>query len=308
MSLGTPCIDVLLPTWNGERFLRAQLDSLLAQQGASIRILVHDDASDDGTWRLSQSYAARHGNIALHTGPHLGVVGNVNRLLRLSEQENTSGYFALCDQDDIWYPRKLTRSMQAMRLLERRHGVGRPLLVCADARCVDARGRPLRASFLRGLGLPPHWGRDLRQVLVMSHALGCTCLGNAALRRLALPLPAAEEIFMHDWWLLLVASCFGATHYIHEPLLDYRQHEANTLGARGRKTAFLQCLAASRERARRSQRQARTLLRRYEDRMDAAALRAVRAWADMPETPWCLRQWLCRRHGFAKPGWARLWT
>lgn len=308
MNHERPRIDILLPTWNGERFLQAQLASLLTQHGVSVRILVHDDSSDDGTWRLAQTCAARHRNIVLHTGPHVGVVGNVSRLLELSEHENRAGYFALCDQDDIWYPHKLARSMQAMRQLERRCGTGRPLLVCADARCVDAQGRPLHASFLRGLGLSPRWGHDLRQALVMSHALGCSCLGNAALRRLALPLPPADAIFMHDWWLLLVAACFGATHCISEPLLDYRQHEGNMLGVRKPKDGILQRLAASRECARRSQRQARTLLRRYENQMDAAALRMTRAWADMPETPWWLRQWLCRKHGFGKPGWARLWT
>ena len=148
MNHERPRIDILLPTWNGERFLQAQLASLLTQHGVSVRILVHDDASDDGTWRLAQTCAARHRNIVLHTGPHVGVVGNVSRLLELSEHENRAGYFALCDQDDIWYPHKLARSMQAMRQLERRCGTGRPLLVCADARCVDAQGRPLCASLV----------------------------------------------------------------------------------------------------------------------------------------------------------------
>lgn len=308
MSQGTPLIDILLPTWNGERFLREQLDSLLAQHGVAIRILVRDDASGDGTWHLLQAYAARHDIIALHAGARLGVVGNVGRLLTLSERENKAGYFALCDQDDVWYPHKLAESMQVMRRLERRYGSDRPLLVCSDARCVDCAGRQLHASFLHALGLSPRWGRDLRQVLVMSHALGCSCLGNAALRQRALPLPAADDIFMHDWWLLLVSSCFGVVHCIAEPLLEYRQHGANRLGARRQKTAFMQRLRASRESARCSQRQARTFLQRYESQMDISALQMVRAWADMPETPWLLRQWLCHKHGFAKPGWACVLT
>ena len=302
-----PLIDILLPTWNGAAFLPAQLDSLLRQQDVSTRILLRDDGAEDGTCVIVRRFAERHGQLLPHAGPRLGVVGNVDALLSRSEAEDAAGYFALCDQDDIWYPHKLAVSLQAMRALEKRFGPEKPLLVCGDARCVTADGRPLHASFLKRMGLPPDWGDDLRHVLVMSHALGCTCLGNAALRRLALPLPEAEAIFMHDWWLLLVAVSFGAVHCLDMPLLEYRQHAANVLGAtrRGRPR---QRLAAWRDGARRTQRQARTFLERYAGQLDPAQRQIVQAWAFMPERPWLLRRWRCWRQGFAKPGLARLWT
>lgn len=298
-------IDILLPAWNGERFFQAQLDSLLAQQKVDSRIVVRDDASDDGTLGLARAYAARHANIEVHAGPRLGVVGNINWLLTRSAGEERADYFALSDQDDVWHPHKLSREMDAMHALECRFGSEAPLLVCSDARCVDAQSRELHPSFLKQLGVPSDWGKDLRQTLVMSHALGCSCLGNAALRRLALPIPAAEDIFMHDWWLLLVAMCFGAAYCIHEALLDYRQHAGNVLGAKG-KGRFLQRLAASRQHARRSQRQAQTFLIRFADKLDTWQRDAVRAWAFMPISPLWYRLWLCQRHGFAKPGLIRL--
>lgn len=299
-------IDILLPTYNGERFLRELMDSLLAQKDVATRIIVRDDASSDTTLETVWSYA-RHASIVIHSGSQIGVVGNVDRLLALSEQEGKAHYFALCDQDDVWYPYKLDISMQAMRLLESRHGKEVPLLVCSDARCVDARGHPLHPSFLHRLGLSADWGDDLRKVLVMSHVLGCSCLGNTALRRQALPIPSGEDIFMHDWWLLLVATCFGAVQCIGQALLDYRQHSANTLGVRGQGT-LLQRLMLGRENTGRSQRQARTFLERYAHRLNISQSRTVYAWAHMPERPWWLRRWLCWRHGFAKPGLARLLT
>lgn len=298
-------IDILLPAWNGERFFQAQLNSLLAQQKVNSRIIVRDDASDDGTFCLARTYAARHANIEVHAGPRLGVVGNINWLLARSATEDKASYFALSDQDDVWHPHKLSREMDTMHTLEYRFGSDTPLLVCSDARCVDDQNCELHPSFLKQLGVPSDWGKDLRQTLVMSHALGCSCLGNTALRRLALPIPAAEDIFMHDWWLLLVAMCFGAVDCIHEPLLDYRQHVGNVLGAKG-KGRFLQRLAASRRYAWRSQRQARTFLTRFADKLDNWQRDAVYTWAFMPISPLWYRHWLCWRHGFAKPGLMRL--
>lgn len=295
-----PAIDVLMPTYNGARFLRPMLDSVLGQKKTPIRLYVRDDSSADETLNILDRYAQENDCIEVLSGARLNVVANINALMTRSEQIG-SAYFALADQDDIWFPDKIARQYALMQSLEQHHGAECPILLYADAHCVDERGTMLAPSFLQQMGIPQGWGRDLRQALVMSPALGCTCMGNAALRRMALPLPQGENIFMHDWWLLLVACCFGVAHCQPEPLVAYRQHSANVFGIP--KTRRLrQMLLDSQTNAQRTQRQAAEFLKRYADRMDSAQREIVHAWAQMPPAPRVRRLWQCWRAGFGKPG------
>lgn len=298
-----PRISIILPTYNGNRFLAEQLDSLLAQKKVKLDILMRDDSSADNTVAIAKEYEARTQGtctMAVHVGPRLGVVANVGTLLELASRNNAQ-YFALADQDDIWYPQKLAEEIAAMHDLEGQFGSNVPLLVCSDARCVDASGKPLHNSFLKKLGASKDWGHNLQQALVMSWALGCSCLGNQALLRMALPLPAHKEIFMHDWWLLLVAQSFGAVKCLRKPLLDYRQHENNVIGDKPRKNLF-QRLVALKSSALQTQRQARTFLFRYKQILTTEQSDLISNWANMPETPWLYRRWKCWQHGFRKPG------
>jgi hypothetical protein len=294
-------VDILLPTHNGERYLSVQLESLQSQYGVSANILARDDASTDATLGILRSFADKDPNMRVLHGERLGVVGNVSALLAESDLGKSSPYFALADQDDLWHPHKLRVLYDAMKALEARHGSDVPLLVCSDARCVDEQGQELHPSFLRLMGIPAHWGNNLRDVLVMSFALGCSCMGNAALRRMATPLPLKDDaLFMHDWWLLLIASCFGAVHCIRQPLLDYRQHADNTLGARG-SGSLLERLLRTRQNTKRTQQQAATFLDCFWEKLTPAQRTDIVNWANMPTTH-IARLWRCWRQGFGKPG------
>lgn len=296
-------VTTVLPTYNGSRFLPQQLDSLIAQRNVRQDILIRDDSSTDDTLDIAKAYKKNSQGdctITIHVGPRRGVVANVNTLLNLASRTRAP-YFALADQDDIWYPHKLEEELSAIHDLERQFGSEAPLLVCSDARCVDGDGKLIHNSFLTKLGISPKWGNSLQQALVMSWALGCSCLGNRALLNMALPLPSHKEIFMHDWWLLLVAQSFGAVRCLGKPLLDYRQHEDNVVGAISRKT-FLQRLKALRLNARQTQLQAQTFLFRYRHQLTAEQRSIVSNWAYMPETPWLYRRWKCWKQGFRKPG------
>lgn len=297
-----PRISIILPTYNGNRFLAEQLDSLLAQKKVKLDILMRDDSSADNTVAIAKEYEARTQGtctMSVHVGPRLGVVANVGTLLELASRNNAQ-YFALADQDDIWYPQKLAEEIAAMHDLEGQFGSNVPLLVCSDARCVDASGKPLHISFLKKLGASKDWGHNLQQALVMSWALGCSCLGNQALLRMALPLPAHKEIFMHDWWLLLVAQSFGAVKCLRKPLLDYRQHEENVMGAKGQKP-FMQRITENMESSRKTQTQAKTFLKRYEHKLAEEQKNIVLDWVSMSESRWLNRYWLSWRKGFNKP-------
>lgn len=245
-------ILVLLPVFNGARYLSEQIDLILAQQWnrqkasgdiVNILLLCRDDASTDNSLALLRDYATRYpDNIRLvqDSAGNLGAAGNFSALMRVAESEAVSHpgsqpYIALADQDDIWHVNKLQRSLTAMLAAEN-GDTERPVLVHSDLQVVDAAGKPIAASFMSYQGLRPARA-SLTAQLVSNTLTGCTAMLNLALIRKALPVPGAAV--MHDWWLSLVASAFGSRVYLDEPLVDYRQHDSNTIGARSHTPAAL---------------------------------------------------------------------
>ena len=119
---------------------------------------------------------------------------------------------------------------EIMEQAERRYGEDTPLLVHSDCRLVDAQGVPLAESFFRRQGWDPA-ATSLARLLVQNNVTGCTLMMNAPLRRLALQYGRPSEMYMHDWFLALTAAAFGQIVFIPEPLVSYRQHGSNVMGA-----------------------------------------------------------------------------
>jgi glycosyltransferase involved in cell wall biosynthesis len=220
-----PRITLLLSTFNGERFLRAQLDSLLAQSLAEWRLLWRDDGSTDGSVAIMREFAAGLGaarcrHIAEPAG-HLGAAGSFMALLRAAAADDGTEAVAFVDHDDVWLPQKLARGAAALA----EAADDRPILYCARHVLVDAELRRI------GLGAPPARRPGFPAALTQNIATGCTVMLNRAATRLiaaSRPSPAAQ----HDWWCyLLVAGSGGAIVQDAEPVLLYRQHGANLVGA-----------------------------------------------------------------------------
>ena len=220
--------EVLLACYNGEAYLPPLLNSLSGQTGAEFRVLMQDDGSRDGTPELLRRQAEADDRFRLVSdgGAGRGAVGNFWSLLGQAEGD----YAALCDQDDLWHADRLQAGLAAMAAAEARWGKGTPLLIHSDARVVDAGGRTLHGSFFA------HQGWDFRAVelprlLVQNNVTGCTVLMNRPLRELALRCGNPAEMYMHDWFLALTAAAFGHVVCIPRPLVDYRQHGDNEMGA-----------------------------------------------------------------------------
>lgn len=231
-----PRVAILLPTWNGEKYLHEQVDSLLAQDYPDFIIVSRDDGSRDSSPAIIADYAARFPqrfHVVPADGRNLGASGSFALLMDYALQEKAalgmaSAWVMLSDQDDVWHPDKLGKSMTRMRELEAQFP-GLPLLVHGDLEVVDEARRQIAPSFVRYQGLKP-LRNSFGRLLVSNTVTGCTALCNEALLRRALPIPAAAV--MHDWWLALVAGAFGKLGFIDAPLLQYRQHGANTIGAK----------------------------------------------------------------------------
>ncbi len=228
---------VVLSCYNGARYIGEQIESIRGQSFRDWTLLVRDDGSADATPEIVQRFARTDGRISLLSDGHgnLGPVGSFGALLELA-RERQSAYVAMSDQDDVWRPDKLERQRELIRSHEASRGRGHATLVHSDLAVVDADLRPIHASFLRYQRLGHVAADPLRRLLLQNFVTGCTVMINAALLRLALPVP---RVVMHDWWLAQCAAALGSILFLPEATVLYRQHGANVLGSRGATQLYL---------------------------------------------------------------------
>jgi glycosyltransferase involved in cell wall biosynthesis len=227
-----PRLSIVLCTYNGAAYLQQQLDSLMAQTRLPDEIVISDDSSTDASQHILQAFAesARELgiNVQLWSNPeNLGYVENFSKALRRA----TGDVLFLCDQDDVWRSDKLTS------MASRFEKDPQLLLLHSDAQLVDAEGNSLGYSLFDALQLTGdekqfiHSGQAFDVVLRRSFVTGAT----AALRRelVEMALPVGQD-WIHDEWLTAIAAAFGPIDFIEEPLINYRQHDANQIGMRKR--------------------------------------------------------------------------
>jgi len=215
-------VAILLSTYNGERFLAEQLDSLIAQTHKDWTIYASDDGSSDATLDILAKYRAQLGDdrLVIVQGPRQGFAANFLSLL--AREEIQAPYFAFCDQDDLWIPERLAMGLDWMRGLPG----DRPALFCSRTQLIDSGGKPIGLSPL--FNKPPCF----ENALVQSIAGGNTMLFNAAARLLLSQTDRSTHIVSHDWWAyILVTGCGGAVAYEQRPTIGYRQHGNNIVGS-----------------------------------------------------------------------------
>ncbi|HEX5711258.1 MAG TPA: glycosyltransferase family 2 protein [Sulfuricurvum sp.] len=208
-------ISIAMATYNGEKFIAEQLDSILSQSYGNLEIIICDDHSTDSTPAILKNYAMQDGRIKVFfNAENLGLVKNFEIALSLCGGE----YIALADQDDIWEKEKIATLLQE---------IGDCALIHSDASLIDGEGKLLAPSYSRYSR--KILGKDIYSYLLHNNVTGCTALFSRKLLEYALPFP--DHIFVHDWWLTLCAYKFGGITYIDEPLIRYRQHGCNQIGA-----------------------------------------------------------------------------
>ena len=222
-------VDILLSTCNGEKFLSAQIDSLLYQTYSDWRLIIRDDLSSDGTMSLINKYKSKYPDkiyVQDNQSVKKSVIGSFESLLEAS----TARYVAFCDQDDVWTPDKLLLQVEKMRQLEAIHGDSMPMLVHTDLSVVDDQLELINESFWKYQHLNPDKMSSLPRLLVQNCVTGCTVLINRPLIALALPFP--DGVIMHDWWMALIAASEGIVCDMKTSTVKYRQHDNNDTGAR----------------------------------------------------------------------------
>lgn len=206
-------ISVVMATFNGERYLRQQLDSILQQSISPREIIIVDDGSTDSTLTILKEYTADSRFRLLVNDQNMGYIKSFERGML----EVSCPYIALSDQDDIWLPHKLETLVS---------NIEDHIAVYSDSMLVDKDGISLNKKM-----------SDLKNQLTydncLMYTIGAWAPGHAMLFRKELvdkckPFPT---LVTHDFWLGFVASCNGGIFYVNEVLVHYRQHASNAIGA-----------------------------------------------------------------------------
>ena len=245
---------VILCTYNGEKYLEEQIKSIMEQDREDFCLLYSDDGSTDSTKAILQSLQEKYGRRMrafprpMHSGsPAKHFLSILSALAKGEVETDNLEYIFLADQDDEWFPDKLSKTISVIKEEERKFGESLPILCHTDCTLVNAKGELLAKSYRSYQKLPGASYRFSR-LLLQNHVTGASLGINKALLQYCKEIPA--EVKMHDHWLALLANCFGEIQYLPYASYAYRQHGENVLGAK-KASVLKECeerLAASKEK------------------------------------------------------------
>ena len=220
-------IDILMATYNGQKFIAEQLDSIFSQTFQDFRLIVRDDGSTDNTCAILEEYSAKYpGRIKIIHDEAVckSATKNFFELLKHAEAD----YVMFSDQDDVWLKYKVQITLDYMKETERKNP-GKPVLIFTGLQVVDAELKSM--DLLLGLQNITEKLYTFRELLSCNCAAGCTQMLNRGVYE---NLGEFEEgITVHDWWTTLYASAFGVVERVPMALILYRQHGGNVIGVAG---------------------------------------------------------------------------
>ncbi len=219
-----PKVQILLATYNGEKFLREQLDSIVNQEYKLWDLLIHDDGSIDNTILILNEYKNNYPKkIRLLIDNKIFSSASKNFFHLIENRSRKANLYCLCDQDDIWHKSKLKL------IIERYNTIGdnKPVLIHSDLSLIDSSGKLLKKSHNKLINYQKNLITKYTS-LYYNPVPGCAMSINSAL---ADKLSYCKYMVMHDWWILL-SAIYGNTTvlYIKSPLVKYRQHSGNVFG------------------------------------------------------------------------------
>ncbi len=208
-------VSIVLATYNGEKFLHEQLDSVFAQTFPILEVIAVDDCSSDSTVSILNEYAMRHPILKIyHNEKNLKHNQTFERGILLA----TGDCIAMCDQDDIWDKDKILIMMESWK--------SDSYLIHCDSEFIDDQGNRLNKKISDIKNLQTY--TDPVPFIIGNTVAGHASIFRKDLAKIALPFPS---IIIHDWWLAFAASTLGPVQYIDRPLVQYRQHADSVIGA-----------------------------------------------------------------------------
>ena len=216
-------IDILLATYNGEKFVKEQIESILNQTYENFNLIISDDASTDNTLNILEEYEKKDTRIKVFKKEkNKGLIDNFEFLLK----NVTSDYFMFSDQDDIWKKDKIEKSIN--KLKEENSG-----LVYTDLEIVDEKLNVIYPSYWKYKQIYKKIIKynNFEALYLNNFVTGCTILAKSKYIKDILPLPRNSKFVLHDYWTALIVSAKDKISYVEEPTIQYRQHKNNRVGS-----------------------------------------------------------------------------
>ena len=213
-------IDILMATYNGEKYLTEQLDSIINQTYHNWNLLIRDDNSTDKTLEIIQNYHKKDKRIKIlkDNKGNLGIVRNFEELLKSSESE----FIMFSDQDDIWVENKLD---MYLKMIEKIKNKG--FMIHSDAILFDKnKSNILKDTFISKKAI----NKGLENVFFNYFVQGATILISKEIKNFILPFP--KEVYLHDRYIHLISELFFERIFVNKALIYYRQHGDNQIGAK----------------------------------------------------------------------------
>lgn len=216
-------IDILLATYNGEKYIKEQIESILNQTYKNIRIIISDDCSKDGTTEILSEFEKIDSRIVVYyQKENLGYIRNFEFLVSKVQSE----MFMLSDQDDVWLPEKIQKSVE---LMEKKNAD----LVFGDLEVVDENLKTIYPSFGDYMLLNRKIKKCINSYKVnylYNCVTGCTTLVKSKWIEKILPIPSRSKYVPHDYWIGIMVALEGKLAYLEKPYIKYRQHGNNQIG------------------------------------------------------------------------------
>ena len=217
-------VAVLMSTYNGEKYLREQIDSILAQEGVNVTLYIRDDGSSDSTIDIIKDYLKHNNKVKLDIGKNMGVGNSFMQLVY--DVGDEFDYYAFADQDDVWYSNKLAKAIEIIGNIEE------PRLYGSNQELIDKDKGRLGLRYSSDF----HMVTEVESVFQINHISGCTLVFNRRLRNLLCevnrrPTGLLLNNRIHDVWVVNVAALYGGLIYDVNAYIGYRQHDNNVIGA-----------------------------------------------------------------------------
>jgi rhamnosyltransferase len=228
-------VAVLLATYNGEKYIQQQLDSIINQTYKNIKIYIHDDGSSDNTLKIINFYKKKYP--AIINLLHYEKTGSAkNNFLSLLKKTNER-YVMFSDQDDYWKKDKIEKTIEQMLIIEKECN-SIPVCIYTDMSVVDEKLNLMYDSFLDFMKKDPK-KRGINDLLRDNVVAGCTCMINRKCIDLCNNYYDINNIKMHDWWVALIARYTGRLFFLNLKTSLYRQHSSNVVGVHNNKLIWL---------------------------------------------------------------------
>ena len=295
-------VAIIMATYNGEKYVGEQIDSILASSYQDFELFIFDDKSQDRTMSILRDYESQNPS-KIHVFENEVNLGLTANFLQ-SFCKTTMDYVMFCDQDDFWKPNKIAITLKRMRHMEASIGKNTPLAVFTDAAIADQDLCVLKNSFFVSTHLNPK-RIDLPHILMENKLIGCTVMVNGALRKVLQSYHLPKKAKYHDWWIALIAASMGKICFVKESTLLYRQHGGNLVGGASFFTYFKNRIAFlhnQKENLRILMYQADEFLTIYGELLPKEKQDIIRCFANLEQFNFIKRRAILLHYGFLKTG------